>query len=65
LIPHKKIIYIDLNEVIATYLKKVIGNPEHPVHKLFFDTLLQEEILSVFGRDLPMFSFKSWLCAVD
>lgn len=56
LLPGQKIIYIDINEVISSYLQKVIGNPEHPMHRFFFDASLQKQILSVFGNDLPIFS---------
>ncbi len=51
-----RIVYLDINEIIASYLQKVIGNSSHPLHRLFFSRSLQREISALFGHALPMFT---------
>lgn len=53
---HNKIVYIDLNEVLVNYLQQVLLNTRHPLYRLFFDASTQHEVLSVFGKQLAIFT---------
>ncbi len=56
LLPQKKIVYLDLNEVIRHYLQIILCQPAHPVYRLLFDSSIQSRVLEEFGTDISMFT---------
>ncbi|MBF0287414.1 MAG: hypothetical protein HQM14_06310 [SAR324 cluster bacterium] len=56
LFPKKRIVYLDLNEVITHYLQMVLNQPAHPVYRLLFDSSIQIRILEQFGQGIPIFT---------
>ncbi|MBF0280552.1 MAG: hypothetical protein HQM13_22335 [SAR324 cluster bacterium] len=56
LFEHKKILYFDLNEVIAQYLQMTLTQSTHFLYRLFFDDPLQKRVLQEFGPDVPFFT---------
>lgn len=52
---NKKIIYIDINEVISNYLTIVLKNPEHFIYKMFFDMDTHKKIMDVWSHDAHFF----------
>ncbi len=56
LLPNRNIIYLDLNEVMATYLQTALGQSDHPISRLFFDEQLRDQALTIFGKEIAWFS---------
>ena len=47
---HHRIIYFDLNRVIASYLVHVLRSEKsHPVHEILFGTKMHQKIMDAFG----------------
>ncbi len=49
IIPHKKIIFIDINEVISNYLQIVLQDKEHFIYKIFFDEKMHRDMIDTFS----------------
>lgn len=50
------VVYLDLNEVIADYLRAVLGDGSHPLHRLLFDPALRERVLAGAGAGRVLFT---------
>ncbi|MFT5359758.1 MAG: hypothetical protein ACI88L_000218 [Candidatus Paceibacteria bacterium] len=51
----KEIVYLDINNVIARYILKVIDNQAHPISKLLFDNRYRETFIKHFGEKTHLF----------
>ena len=60
LLKRPQMVYLDLNEVIATYLQYTLVQPKHPIYRLFFDARFQARVLKEFGPDLSFFTVPYW-----
>ena len=56
LLKQTRMVCLDLNEVITSYLQTKLFQPGHPISQLFFDTRFQARVLQEFGPDLSVFS---------
>ena len=59
IIKDKSIIYFDINEVVRSYLIKVLQKSDHPLHTIFFNSKISEKILGYFPPEVPFFSIEA------
>ncbi len=52
----KNLVYIDINEVVANYLTKVLHDRFHLVHKLFFDKKTRTEFAKAFPDEVIFYT---------
>jgi hypothetical protein len=57
--PHTTSVYVDINEVIMSYIKKVLENDSHPITKILLQEEYQEQIMRAFGEKVCLFYGKS------
>lgn len=50
------LIYLDINEVVARYLSKVLMNKKHVLHKIFFDPAIRHEFLGAFSDEIMFYA---------
>jgi len=55
IIKDKSIIYFDINEVVRSYLIKVLKKSDHPLHAIFFNSKIREKVLGFFPTEMPIF----------
>jgi len=51
----KQMWYFDLNEVVALYLQDVLPRPDHPLHRLMFDSELRCGLEAAIGERITWF----------
>ena len=51
----KQMWYFDLNEVMLMYLQDVLPNPDHPMHRLLFDSELRQGLEAAIGEPITWF----------
>lgn len=56
IIKDKSILYFDINEVIRSYLLKVLKNSAHPIHCLFFNEKIRKHVFNIFSPKIPLFT---------
>lgn len=55
LFDNKKIIYIDINEVVTNYLLLVLKNKHHFIYKMFFNKDINKKIIDKWSKDTSFF----------
>ncbi|MCH2265176.1 MAG: hypothetical protein MK515_01745 [SAR324 cluster bacterium] len=56
IIPDKSLQFFDLNEVIRNYLKTVLHDSAHPLHRLLFNRKIRETVFEEFPSQTPIFT---------
>ena len=52
----ENLIYLDINEVVAEYLIRVLQNKDHIFYKIFFDPSTQKEFTEAFPNEIIFYS---------
>jgi len=50
------LVYIDINEVIANYLVKVLAQTTHVIYKILFDEVTREEFMKAFPNEIVFYA---------
>ena len=56
LFPGRKVVYFDFNEVIRSYLVRILPDRGHPLTKILLEEEWRNKVLSAFGSKIPFFS---------
>src|SRR3989344_5955222 len=49
------LVYLDINEVVTSYLTQVLQNRFHIFHKIFFDPKTREEFMKIFPNEIMFY----------
>ena len=56
ILKHKNLIYLDINEVVAEYLVRVLKKKEHIFHKIFFNQKTRAEFVKAFPNEIIFYA---------
>ena len=60
LLKQSRMVYLDINEVITTYLQFALLQTEHPIFRLFFEVPFRTRVLQEFGPEISFFTTSYW-----
>ena len=52
----QNLVYLDINEVVSSYLTQVLRNPSHVFHKIFFDPRTRKDFMHAFHDEIMFYT---------